>query len=332
MAQAIIANSRQVFLAADHTKFGRNAMVRLGGLEDVDALFTDAAAAALAAAADRGGRGRVVRGRSAGLEDQREALRFRLRTANRSDTKTSTAWKTGSRLSARHREAGTGEQVDLLIVGGGINGAGIARDAAGPRPVGAAGREGRSRQPHLALVLQADPWRPALSRILRVPAGPRGADRARGAAARRPAHRLAADLRPAAQPRAAAGLDDPAGPAALRPSGRPQAAARARPRSTWRGTGPLGAPLQPWVKRGFTYADCWVEDSRLVVLNAMDAAERGAVIRTRTRCERARRDGDGWLAGSGRRQRPPRRQVARPRPGQRRRPLGLELPERRRWA
>ncbi len=43
VAQAIIANSRQVYLAADHTKFGRNALVRLGGLEDVDALFTDTA-------------------------------------------------------------------------------------------------------------------------------------------------------------------------------------------------------------------------------------------------------------------------------------------------
>ena len=40
-ARAIIDNSRQVFLAADHTKFGRNAMVRLGGLHEVDALFTD---------------------------------------------------------------------------------------------------------------------------------------------------------------------------------------------------------------------------------------------------------------------------------------------------
>jgi glycerol-3-phosphate dehydrogenase len=60
--------------------------------------------------------------------------------------------------------------------------------------------------------------------------------------------------------------------------------------------GPLGAPLKPWVKRGFTYSDCWVEDSRLVVLNAMDAAQRGAVIRTRTRCERAGRDGRGWRA------------------------------------
>jgi len=43
VAQAIIASSRQVFLAADHTKFGRNALVRLGGIEEIDALFTDAA-------------------------------------------------------------------------------------------------------------------------------------------------------------------------------------------------------------------------------------------------------------------------------------------------
>lgn len=40
-ARAIIDNSRKVFLAADHTKFGRNAMVRLGNLEEIDALFTD---------------------------------------------------------------------------------------------------------------------------------------------------------------------------------------------------------------------------------------------------------------------------------------------------
>lgn len=43
VAQAIIANSRQVYLAADHTKFGRNALVRLGGIEEIDALFTDLA-------------------------------------------------------------------------------------------------------------------------------------------------------------------------------------------------------------------------------------------------------------------------------------------------
>lgn len=41
IAQAIIAHSRQVFLAADHTKFGRNAMVNLGNLNRIHALFTD---------------------------------------------------------------------------------------------------------------------------------------------------------------------------------------------------------------------------------------------------------------------------------------------------
>ena len=40
-ARAIIDNSRKVFLAADHTKFGRNAMVRLGSIDEIDALFTD---------------------------------------------------------------------------------------------------------------------------------------------------------------------------------------------------------------------------------------------------------------------------------------------------
>ncbi len=53
-----------------------------------------------------------------------------------------------------------------------------------------------------------------------------------------------------------------------------------------------GSPLKPDYRRGFEYSDCWVEDSRLVVLNAMAAAERGATIRPRTRCTRAeRRDG-----------------------------------------
>ena len=40
-ARAIIDNSRSVFLAADHTKFGRNAMVRLGNISEIDGLFTD---------------------------------------------------------------------------------------------------------------------------------------------------------------------------------------------------------------------------------------------------------------------------------------------------
>ena len=58
--------------------------------------------------------------------------------------------------------------------------------------------------------------------------------------------------------------------------------------------GPFGDPLQDWVRRGFTYSDCWVMDSRLVVLNAIDAAERGAEILTRTECTGAVREDAGW--------------------------------------
>lgn len=53
---------------------------------------------------------------------------------------------------------------------------------------------------------------------------------------------------------------------------------------------PLGEPLKRTYRSGFLYSDCWVDDARLVVLNAIDAAERGASIRTRTKCIRAERD------------------------------------------
>jgi glycerol-3-phosphate dehydrogenase len=45
---------------------------------------------------------------------------------------------------------------------------------------------------------------------------------------------------------------------------------------------PEGAPLQPHFHKAYEYSDCWIEDSRLVVLNARDAAARGAYIMTRT--------------------------------------------------
>ena len=51
----------------------------------------------------------------------------------------------------------------------------------------------------------------------------------------------------------------------------------------------VGQPLKRSFRYGFEYSDCWVDDSRLVVLNARDAADRGASIRTRTRCVRAER-------------------------------------------
>jgi len=55
-----------------------------------------------------------------------------------------------------------------------------------------------------------------------------------------------------------------------------------------------GAPLKPGYRRAFEYSDCWVQDSRLVVLNARDAVRRGATVRTRTACIRAERREGGW--------------------------------------
>lgn len=57
-----------------------------------------------------------------------------------------------------------------------------------------------------------------------------------------------------------------------------------------------GKPLKDQYKRGFVYSDGWVDDARLVVLNALDAQARGAEVLTRTRCTHARRDADGWTA------------------------------------
>jgi len=57
---------------------------------------------------------------------------------------------------------------------------------------------------------------------------------------------------------------------------------------------PAGVALRPSLARAFEYSDCWVDDSRLVVLNARDAAARGADIRTRTRCSFARAAESRW--------------------------------------
>lgn len=59
---------------------------------------------------------------------------------------------------------------------------------------------------------------------------------------------------------------------------------------------PAGAPLASGYRRGFVYSDAWVEDARLVVLNALDAAERGAKVLTRTRCATIIPAGGEWLA------------------------------------
>lgn len=59
-------------------------------------------------------------------------------------------------------------------------------------------------------------------------------------------------------------------------------------------TDPEGSPIKPEYRRAFEYSDCWVDDARLVVLNVVDAVERGATVMTRTTCRAARRDGDAW--------------------------------------
>ena len=65
-----------------------------------------------------------------------------------------------------------------------------------------------------------------------------------------------------------------------------------------------GHPLRRRFRTAFEYSDCWVDDARLVVLNALDAAERGASVRTRTRVTRVER-GKEWelvMSAQGRRE------------------------------
>ncbi len=60
-----------------------------------------------------------------------------------------------------------------------------------------------------------------------------------------------------------------------------------------------GAPLKPEFSRAFAYSDCWVDDARLVILNARDAANRGADVRTRCPVTRLRRENGAWTIEAG---------------------------------
>lgn len=60
-----------------------------------------------------------------------------------------------------------------------------------------------------------------------------------------------------------------------------------------------GAPLKPEFTSAFAYSDCWVDDARLVVLNVRDAADRGAEVRTRCRVTGLRRAGECWAIDAG---------------------------------
>lgn len=62
---------------------------------------------------------------------------------------------------------------------------------------------------------------------------------------------------------------------------------------------PAGTALKAGFNHGFAYSDCWVDDARLVVLNARDAADRGAQVHTHCRVDRLARAGDIWLIEAG---------------------------------
>jgi glycerol-3-phosphate dehydrogenase len=62
---------------------------------------------------------------------------------------------------------------------------------------------------------------------------------------------------------------------------------------------PAGRSLKSEFKTAFVYSDCWVDDARLVVLNARDAADRGAEVRTRCPVTTLRRQADGWTLEAG---------------------------------
>ncbi|HEY9567327.1 MAG TPA: glycerol-3-phosphate dehydrogenase, partial [Thalassobaculum sp.] len=184
--------------------------------------------------------------------------------------------------------------IDILIVGGGINGAGIARDATG-------------RGLSIMLVEKGDLASATSSASTKLVHGGlrylehrefrlvREALREREVLLRSaphiiwplrfvlPHHR---GLRPAWLLRLGLFLYDHLGGRDLLPATRVIDLDRS----------PVGAPLKPVYRLGFEYSDCWVEDSRLVVLNALDAHERGAAILTRTALVDARVEDGIWVA------------------------------------
>ena len=183
---------------------------------------------------------------------------------------------------------------DLLVIGGGINGVGIARDAAGrglkvllceQGDLGQATSSSSSKLIHGGLrYLEHYAFRlvreALIEREVLLAAAPHIIWPLRFVLPH------VKELRPAWMPRAGLFLYDHLGGRERLPASQALDLRR----------DPAGAPLVAGITKGFSYADCWVEDSRLVVLNALDAAERGAEVLTRTRCRSARRDAEAWTA------------------------------------
>ena len=202
------------------------------------------------------------------------------------------------------------EATDLFIIGGGVNGCGIARDAAGRGLSVRLAEQGDLAQAtssastklfhgglryleylELRLVREALREREVLLRMMPHISWP-----LRFVLPLDPEMRFDSDTpvsrllpmtrgrRPAAMIRAGLFLYDHLGPRKILPG----TSALKLP-----GT-PEGAPLQGRLRRAFEYSDCWVDDARLVVLNARDAAARGAEILVRAPVTEARREGGGW--------------------------------------
>lgn len=181
---------------------------------------------------------------------------------------------------------------DLLVIGGGINGTGIARDAVGRGAsvmlvemgdLAGATSSASTKLIHGGLryleYYEFDLVRKALKeREVLWAMAPHIAWPLRFIL---PHHK---DLRPAWLLRIGLFLYDHLGGRKLLPA----------TRTVRLDSAPFNQGLKKLFQKGFEYSDCWVDDARLVVLNARDAADRGADVRTRTKCVSARRAGDHW--------------------------------------
>ncbi|HET7597623.1 MAG TPA: glycerol-3-phosphate dehydrogenase [Burkholderiales bacterium] len=186
------------------------------------------------------------------------------------------------------------DTVDLLVVGGGINGVGIARDAAGrglsvllvdKGDLGGATSSASSKLVHGGLrYLEQYEFRLVAEALAEREVLLKAAPHIVRAMPFVMPH--VPTLRPAWMIRAGLLLYDYLA--------RRQTLPRARPIDL--ASDSFGSGLKPGLRRGFLYSDCWVDDARLVILTARAAADLGATIAPRTACIAAHRRAARWEA------------------------------------